>query len=60
MIFYDWMSEGWCDTEDDDFFVDMTPEGGVDPESYETREEFYNDGFEYVREDPDRYAYKRM
>jgi hypothetical protein len=49
MIWYDWMSEGWCDTENDDFFVDMTPEGGVEITEFETMEKFllwYNGSYE--------------
>lgn len=42
MIYYNWMREGWCDTNDESFFVDYTPEGGVPEaeEGFKTIEEF--------------------
>ena len=43
MVYYNWQSEGWQDDDDPDFFFDMTPEGGVDPEEYHTRDDFYRD-----------------
>lgn len=53
MIYYDWMSEGWSDSNDEDFFVDMTPEGSSNnPEMdqrFQTQEDFfqwYRKGFE--------------
>jgi hypothetical protein len=56
VIWYDWMSEGWVDDDDPNFFVGMTPEGGVNPEEYKTREDFYNDGFEYVQNNIEKYV----
>ncbi len=57
MIYYDWMGEGWVDEDDDNFFVDMTPEGGIDDpklnQEFDTREDFfawYFDGFESEEE----------
>jgi hypothetical protein len=39
------MSEGWADDNDDEFFVDMTPEGGShDPElnlKFKTQQDFF-------------------
>jgi len=43
MIFYDYMNEGWSDSEDDDFFVDMTPEGDESnlTFTFDDKESFY-------------------
>ena len=42
MIYYDWQSEGWIDTENDEFFIDMTPESIEGPDQkFDTQEEFY-------------------
>jgi hypothetical protein len=42
MIYYHWEREVWCDTEDDDWEVDMTPESkSACEKEFATREEFY-------------------
>ncbi len=45
MISYDYMREGWMSDRDEEFFIDMTPEG--DREELEKTFKSYEEFFEY-------------